>query len=51
MTLLASAGGNPAPVTVQLAQAHEGTVRNMIHRFSEIGPAPALYRRHCASDP
>ncbi|MEV6544338.1 helix-turn-helix domain-containing protein [Streptomyces sp. NPDC051665] len=35
--LLASAGGNRVPVIAQLVQADEGTVRDVIHRFSEIG--------------
>ncbi|QKW18250.1 IS630 family transposase [Kitasatospora sp. NA04385] len=39
MMLLASAGGNRIPVIAQLAQADEGTVRGVIHRFNEIGPA------------
>lgn len=39
MTLLASAGGNRAPVIAQLVQADEDTVRDVIHRFNEIGLA------------
>lgn len=39
MMLLASAGGNRVPVIAQLVQADEGTVRDVIHRFNEIGPA------------
>ncbi|GHJ41321.1 IS630 family transposase [Streptomyces sp. TS71-3] len=39
MTLLASAGGNRVPVIAQLVQADEDTVREVIHRFNEIGLA------------
>lgn len=39
MLLLASAGGNRMPVIAQLVQADEDTVRNVIHRFNEIGLA------------
>lgn len=39
MMLLASAGGNRVPVIAQLAQADEDTVRDVIHRFNEIGLA------------
>ncbi|WP_455680667.1 helix-turn-helix domain-containing protein [Streptomyces roseus] len=39
MMLLASAGGNRVPVIAQLVQADEDTVRDVIHRFNEIGPA------------
>ncbi|MFI6121980.1 IS630 family transposase [Streptomyces sp. NPDC051064] len=39
MMLLASAGGNRVPVIAQLVQADEGTVRDVIHRFNEIGLA------------
>ncbi|GGS62147.1 IS630 family transposase [Streptomyces griseoviridis] len=39
MMLLASAGGNRAPVIAQLVQADEDTVRDVIHRFNEIGLA------------
>lgn len=39
MTLLASAGGNRVPVIAQLVQADEDTVRDVIHRFNEIGLA------------
>lgn len=35
--LLASAGGNRVPVIAQLVQADEDTVRDVIHRFNEIG--------------
>lgn len=37
MMLLASAGGNRVPVIAQLVQAGEDTVRDVIHRFNEIG--------------
>ena len=39
MMLLASAGGNRVPVSAQLVQADEDTVRDVIHRFNEIGMA------------
>jgi hypothetical protein len=39
MMLLASAGGNRVPVIAQLVQAGEDTVRDVIHRFNEIGMA------------
>jgi hypothetical protein len=39
MMLLASAGVNRVPVIAQLVQADEGTVRDVIHRFNEIGLA------------
>jgi transposase len=38
MMLLASAGGNRVPVIAQLVQAAEDTVRDVIHRFNQIGP-------------
>lgn len=37
--VLASAGGNRVPVIARLVQADEDTVRNVIHRFNEIGLA------------
>ncbi|MFJ5925463.1 IS630 family transposase [Kitasatospora sp. NPDC092948] len=37
--LLASAGGNRVPVIAQLVQADEDTVRDVIHKFNEIGLA------------
>ncbi|MFF9347590.1 IS630 family transposase [Streptomyces sp. NPDC014734] len=37
MMLLASAGGNTVPVIANLVQADEDTVRDVIHRFNEIG--------------
>lgn len=39
MMLLASAGGSTVPVIVRLVQADEDTVRDVIHRFNEIGLA------------
>ncbi|WP_323179358.1 IS630 family transposase [Streptomyces sp. NBC_00198] len=39
LMLLASAGGNRVPVIAQLVQADEDTVRDVIHRFNEIGLA------------
>lgn len=39
MMPLASAGGNRVPVIAQLVQADEDTVRDVIHRFNEIGLA------------
>ncbi|TDD77899.1 IS630 family transposase [Actinomadura darangshiensis] len=39
MMLLASAGGNRVPVIAQLVQADADTVRDVIHRFNEIGLA------------
>ncbi|MFD4829155.1 IS630 family transposase [Streptomyces uncialis] len=39
MMLLASVGGNRVPVIAQLVQANEDTVRDVIHRFNEIGLA------------
>ncbi|MFI6849527.1 helix-turn-helix domain-containing protein [Kitasatospora sp. NPDC050467] len=39
MMLLASAGGNRVPVIAQLVQADEDTVRDVIHRFNEMGLA------------
>jgi transposase len=39
MMLLASAGGNAVPVIARLVQADEDTVREVIHRFNEIGLA------------
>ncbi|KQX73078.1 hypothetical protein ASD48_39145 [Streptomyces sp. Root1310] len=39
MILLASAGGNRVPVIAQLVQADEDPVRDVIHRFNEIGLA------------
>ncbi len=39
MMLLASADGNRVPVITQLVQADEDTVRDVIHRFNEVGLA------------
>jgi transposase len=39
MMLLASAGGNRVPVIALLVAADEDTVRDVIHRFNEIGLA------------
>jgi transposase len=39
MMLLASAGGNRVPVIAKLVQADEDTVRDVVHRFNEIGLA------------
>jgi transposase len=39
MMLLASVGGNRVSVIAQLVQADEDTVRDLIHRFHEIGLA------------
>ncbi|WP_429455321.1 helix-turn-helix domain-containing protein [Nocardia sp. GP40] len=37
--LLATAEGNRVPVIARLAQADEDTVRDVIHRFDEVGLA------------
>ncbi|MFD5988555.1 IS630 family transposase [Streptomyces cyaneofuscatus] len=37
LMLLASAGGSTVPVIARLVQADEDTVRDVIHRFNEIG--------------
>ncbi len=39
MIVLASAGGNTVPVIARLVAADEDTVRDVIHRFNEIGLA------------
>ncbi len=39
LMLPASAGGNRVPVIAQLVQADEDTVRDVIHRFNEVGRA------------
>ncbi len=39
MMLLASVGGNRIPVIAQLVQADEDTVREVLHRFNDIGLA------------
>jgi transposase len=37
MVILASAGGNSVPVIARLMQADEDSVRQVIHRFNEMG--------------
>lgn len=37
MVVLASAGGNSVPVIARLVQADEDSVRQVIHRFNEMG--------------
>ncbi|MEV4131430.1 IS630 family transposase [Dactylosporangium sp. NPDC049742] len=39
MVVLASAGGNSVPVIARLVQADEDSVRQVIHRFNELGMA------------
>jgi len=39
MVVLASAGGNTGPAIASLAQADEDTIRQVIHRFDEMGMA------------
>ncbi len=39
MVVLASAGGNTVPAIARLVQADEGSVRQVIHRFNEMGMA------------
>ncbi|WP_233579681.1 IS630 family transposase [Verrucosispora sp. FIM060022] len=39
MVVLASAGGNTVPAIARLVQADEDTVRQVIHRFNEVGMA------------
>ncbi|MDF2269732.1 helix-turn-helix domain-containing protein [Streptomyces coacervatus] len=39
MMLLAPAGGNRVPVIARLVRADEDTLRDVIHRFNEVGPA------------
>jgi hypothetical protein len=39
MVVLASAGGNCVPVIARLVQADEDSVRQVIHRFDEMGMA------------
>jgi hypothetical protein len=39
MMILASAGGNRVPVIAELVAANQDTVREVIHRFNEIGLA------------
>ncbi|GAB3853336.1 hypothetical protein GCM10029963_44420 [Micromonospora andamanensis] len=37
MVVLASAGGNTVPAIARLVQADEDTIRQVIHRFNEMG--------------
>src|ERR687885_1871977 len=37
LIIMASASGTPAPAIARLVAAHEDTVREVIHRFNEIG--------------
>ncbi len=39
MVVLASAGGNTVPAIARLVQADEDSVRQVIHRFNEMGMA------------
>ncbi|WP_328345452.1 helix-turn-helix domain-containing protein [Micromonospora sp. NBC_00421] len=39
MVVLASAGGNTVPSIARLVQADEDTVRQVVHRFNEMGMA------------
>ena len=39
MVVLASAGGNTVPAIARLVQADEDTIRQVIHRFNEMGLA------------
>jgi len=41
MVVLASAGGNTVPAIARLVQADEDTIRQVIHRFNEMGMAGA----------
>ncbi len=54
MMLLASAGGNRVPVIAKLVRADEDTVRDVIHRFNEVGladaPMPGNSRRRARAD-
>jgi hypothetical protein len=49
MMLLASAGGSAVPVIARLVQADEDTVRDVIHRFNEIGLACRSEEVHLSS--
>ncbi|WP_432012899.1 helix-turn-helix domain-containing protein [Streptomyces cucumeris] len=51
MMLLASAGGNRVPVIAQLVQTDEDTVRDVIHRFNEIGLACLTTRTSSSGRP
>src|SRR6266542_4072586 len=37
LIIMASASGTPVPAIARLVAAHEDTVRDVIHRFNEIG--------------
>ncbi|SCG15377.1 Transposase [Micromonospora echinofusca] len=37
LIILASASGTPVPAIARLVAAHEDTVRDVIHRFNEVG--------------
>jgi Winged helix-turn helix len=37
LIIMASASGTPVPAIARLLAAHEDTVRDVIHRFNEIG--------------
>ncbi|WP_244298356.1 helix-turn-helix domain-containing protein [Micromonospora cremea] len=39
MVVLASAGGNTVPAIARLVQADEDTIRQVVHRFNEMGMA------------
>ena len=39
MVVLASAGGNTVPAIARLVQADEDTIRQVMHRFNEMGMA------------
>jgi transposase len=39
MVVLASAGGNTVPAIARLVQADQDTIRQVIHRFNEMGMA------------
>ena len=39
LIIMASASGTPVPAIARLVQADEDTVRQVIHRFNEIGSA------------
>src|SRR5256885_14455298 len=37
LIIMASASGTPVPAVARLVAAHEDTVRDVIHRFNEVG--------------
>jgi len=37
LIIMASASGTPVPAIARLVAAHDDTVRDVIHRFNEIG--------------